>query len=141
MSFDRKTGLKVELGPGCVVQPWNLGRLLDMGWSRENLAFCEGMPVQEVQGLLPGIAGEWTAEEHGWLQKEAKRQRIKLDLEDHMFLQHQRLLYKDQAWLKKDRGDSHRAGFERHFVGLGEKDFAEGDLADSCRTSSTRLRD
>ena len=64
--------------PGC------LGRLLDMGWARENLAFFEGMPEDEVRGLLPGVADDWTAEEHGWLQREAKRQRLKLDIEDHM---------------------------------------------------------
>ena len=51
--------------------------------------------------MLPGIAEDWTEDEYKWLQREAKRQRTKLDLEDHVFLQHQRLLYKDQGYIDK----------------------------------------
>ena len=81
--------------PGC------LGQLMDLGWSRSSLAFFHDMPAGEVRGLLPLVAEAWTEQEFAWLQKEAKRQRLKLDLEDHLFLQHQRLLYKDQALINK----------------------------------------
>ena len=70
-------------------------------WSRSSLAFFHEMPPEEVRGLLLLVAEAWTEQEFAWLQKEAKRQRLKLDLEDHLFLQHQRLLYKDRALINK----------------------------------------
>ena len=83
------------------MEPSILGRLGDMGWTRSSLAFFHEIPEAEVVSLLPGIAEDWSKEEFMWLQREAKRQRVKLDLEDHVFLQHQKLLYKDQAYIEK----------------------------------------
>ena len=94
------------------MEPGILGRLVDMGWTRSSLAFFHGMPEEEVTSLLPGIAEDWTQEEFLWLQREAKRQRTKLDLEDHVFLQHQKLLYKDQAYIDKQL-DKTAAGTQR----------------------------
>ena len=78
-----------------------LKRLLDMGWQRSTLAFFDAMPRDEVVGLLPGIADEWGDDEHAWLLREAKRQKVKLDIEDHTFLQHQRLLFRDQSYIDR----------------------------------------
>lgn len=78
-----------------------LKRLLDMGWQRGTLAFFHEMPREEVLEMLPGIAEGCGEDEHGWLMREAKRQKIKMDVEDHTFLQHQRLLFKDQSFIDR----------------------------------------
>ena len=82
-------------------------RLLDLGWQRQTLAFFDEMPKDEVIGLLPGIAEHWTEEEHKTLLREAKRQRIKMDLEDHTFLLHQRLLFKDRSFVDRKLEGTH----------------------------------
>lgn len=78
-----------------------LKRLQDLGWQRSTLAFFDAMPRAEVLEMLPGVAEDWTEEQHDWLLREAKRQRVKLDVEDHTFLQHQRLLFRDQSYIDR----------------------------------------
>ena len=51
-----------------------LKRLQDLGWQRSTLAFFDAMPRAEVLEMLPGVAEDWTEEQHDWLLRDAKRQ-------------------------------------------------------------------
>ena len=83
----------------CRLLVW--GVLLERGWDPQSLAFFDGMPKREVRGLLPGLADRWHDEDYSELYREAKRQRRRLDLEDGIFLSHQRLLFKDKKFVDR----------------------------------------
>ena len=78
-----------------------VGILLSRGWEPQSLAFFDGMPKREVRGLLPGMAERWKEEDYTELYREAKRQRRRLDLEDNVFLTHQRLLFRDKRYVDR----------------------------------------
>ena len=75
----------------------SVGQLVSMGWRRETLAFFHAMPIGEIQEMLPLAAKDWVEEDYLVLLREAKRQRRWMDVEDNLFYQHQRLLYKDTS--------------------------------------------
>eukprot|EP00913_Durusdinium_trenchii_P008623 g8097.t1 len=74
-----------------------VGGLIEKGWDPRNLAFFDGMPKREVKGILAGLADRWQESDFIELYREAKRQRRRLDLEDNVFLTHQRLLFRDKS--------------------------------------------
>ena len=78
-----------------------VGALLERGWEAPSLAFFDAMPRREIRDLLPGMADGWREEDYTELYREAKRQRRRLDLEDHVFLTHQRLLFRDKSYIDR----------------------------------------
>lgn len=59
------------------------------------------MPRLEIMELLPVGSAGWGDADFEELRHVAKRQRRKLDLEDNNFLVHQKLLYKDKAFIDR----------------------------------------
>lgn len=72
-----------------------MARLLKEGWQRSTFAFFDEMPRDEIVYILPGIS-----------EREAKRQKIRLDLDDTLFLQHQALLFRDRAFVDRKLDDT-----------------------------------
>ena len=103
MCLERSTGLNKGGGAGFPAMPPTgvVGTLLGKGWEAQSLAFFDGMPKREVWGLLPGLADRWKEEDYTELYREAKRQRRRLDLEDNVFLTHQRLLFRDKRYVDR----------------------------------------
>lgn len=75
-----------------------------LGWDDGSLAFFDGLPVEEVKALLPDLSSDWGEEEFSSLFREAKRQRRKLDLDDHSFFQFQHLLHRDRKLIREAVG-------------------------------------
>ena len=101
-----------------------VGTLLGKGWEAQSLAFFDSMPKREVRGLLPGLADRWKEEDYTELYREAKRQRRRLDLEDNVFLTHQRLLFRDKRYVDRQLAKTPQG--EAQVTGDGPTVDAEG---------------
>lgn len=88
------------------MEPEPVARLLKEGWARPTRAFFDDMPRHEIDELLPGITESWDDNDYLTLKREAKRQKLRMDLDDNLFLQHQALLFKDKAFIERKLDDT-----------------------------------
>ena len=68
------------------------------GWHPEAMAFLHGLSFEELKKTLGSLADDWSLEDFEEVIHEAKKQKLKVDREDRVFVRDPLSFRKEKAW-------------------------------------------